>query len=68
MNWEILGLIVTTVCGFVGVILANNSKIAVLENKIDTLTREIKKYDNVHERLSVVETKVKNLENEVFKK
>ena len=68
MNWEILGLIVTTICGFVGVVLANNSKIAVLENKIDTLTTEIKKYDNVHERLSVVETKVKNLENEVFKK
>ena len=68
MNWEIIGLIATSVCGFVGVILANNSKIAVLENKIDSLTNEIKKYDNVHERLSIVETKVKNLENEVFKR
>ena len=68
MNWEIIGMIATSVCGFVGVILANNAKIAVLESKIDSLTKEIRKYDNIHERITAVETKVKNLENEVFKR
>lgn len=45
-----------------GVVLSNNTKYAVLEEKIEQLTREVREHNNFAQRVPVLENRVDNLE------
>lgn len=60
---EILPSLITGGVTLFGVIMANNVKYAVLEEKIENLTREVREHNNFAQRVPVLETKVENLED-----
>jgi len=62
---DILPSIITGAVTLIGVIMANNVKYAVLEEKIENLTREVREHNNFAQRVPVLENKVENLEKSV---
>lgn len=49
----------------IGVILSNNSKQAVLEEKIDNLSREVREHNNFARRMPVVEEQIKVINHRI---
>lgn len=73
---EILGSIIVALISLAGVIITNiasNRKVeqqiitnqAVTDQKIQTLTEEVRRHNNFASRIPVLEEKVKNLEDDV---
>ena len=48
-----------------GVIISNNSKQAVMDTKIDELTREVREHNNFAKRMPVVENEIQNIKNDI---
>ena len=42
-----------------GVLWSNNAKTAVMEHRIDELTREVRKHNNFAERIPVIDEQIK---------
>lgn len=42
-----------------GVLISNNAKTAVMEEKIETLTREVRMHNNFAQRIPVIEEQMK---------
>ena len=69
---SIVVAIITGVLTLIGVIISNNKSQAVMEERVDELTREVREHNNFARRVPVVEEQVKvinhrisDLENEM---
>ena len=70
----IITSLLTFLCTLITCIFTQNKTIAIIEerikninNKLNDLTENVKKHNNIIERLYVLETKISNLEHEIFK-
>lgn len=61
----IIAAVITGGITLLGVIIANNKSQAVMNVKVDELTREVREHNNFAKRMPVVETQLKNLQKEV---
>ena len=73
MNTIITSLL-TFLCTLITCIFTQNKTIGIIEerikninNKLNDLTENVEKHNNIIERLYIVETKITNLEHEIFK-
>jgi hypothetical protein len=60
----VLAAIVTGAITLIGVIIANGKTTAVMEVKIEELTREVREHNNFARRMPLVEQEVKHLWDE----
>lgn len=49
----------------VGVIVSNNTKQAVIDTKLEELTREVREHNNFAKRMPVVENEIKNIKQRI---
>lgn len=61
----IIAAVITGGITLLGVLIANGRTQAVMEVKVDELTREVREHNNFAKRMPVVETQLKTLQNEV---
>lgn len=61
----IIAAVITGGITLLGVIIANGKTQAVMEVKVDELTREVREHNNFAKRMPVVESKLEILQNEV---
>lgn len=57
----IVAAIITGGITLLGVILANGKTQAVMENKVEELTREVREHNNFAKRMPVVEEQIKGI-------
>lgn len=57
--------VITGSITLVGVLVSNNSKQAVMEERIDALTREVREHNNFARRLPVVEEQIKGINQRI---
>ena len=62
---EIIVAIITGGITLVGVLLANQKTQAVMETRIDELTREVREHNNVARRVPVVEEQIKVINHRI---
>ena len=62
---EIIVAIITGGITLVGVLLANQKTQAVMETRIDELTREVREHNNFARRVPVVEEQIKVLNHRI---
>ena len=62
---EIIVAIITGGITLVGVLLANQKTQAVLETRIDELTREVREHNNFARRMPVVEEQIKVINHRI---
>lgn len=56
---SIISSIITGSITLLGVIMSNNSKLAVMETKLEALTREVREHNNYARRVPVLEEQMK---------
>ena len=61
----IIAAVITGGITLLGVLIANGKTQAVMEVKVDELTREVREHNNFAKRMPVVESKLEILQNEV---
>ena len=61
----ILIAVITGIITLVGVLISNNAHSAVVDEKIDELTREVRKHNDFAERIPVIENDIKTLYKKV---
>lgn len=49
----------------IGVLVANNKTQAVMETKVDELTREVREHNNFAKRMPVVEEQIKGIDRRI---
>ncbi|MGE4276032.1 MAG: hypothetical protein AB7E30_02510, partial [Lawsonibacter sp.] len=59
MTESILVALITGGLTLIGVLVSNNAKTAVLNQKIEDLTREVRKHNNFAERIPVIDEQIK---------
>ena len=62
---EIIVAIITGGITLVGVLLANQKTQAVMETRIDELTREVREHNNFAKRMPVVEEQIKVINHRI---
>ena len=62
---EIIVAIITGSITLVGVLLANQKTQAVMETRIDELTREVREHNNFARRMPVVEEQIKVINHRI---
>ena len=62
---EIIVAIITGSITLVGVLLANQKTQAVMETRIDELTREVREHNNFAHRMPVVEEQIKVINHRI---
>ena len=62
---EIIVAIITGGITLVGVLLANQKTQAVMETRIDELTREVREHNNFARRIPVVEEQIKVINHRI---
>lgn len=55
---SVITAVITGLITLAGVLISNNAKQAVLEERIESLTREVRKHNNFAERIPVLEEKI----------
>lgn len=68
MDYIALAALITAIGGIITTLVTNNVRNAVVECKIEELTREVRLHNNFATRVPVLEEKVNNLENNVDSK
>lgn len=63
-----LAALITAIGGIITTLVTNNVRNAVVECKIEELTREVRLHNNFASRVPVLEEKVNNLESSVDNK
>lgn len=70
----IITSLLTFLCTLITCIFTQNKTIAIIEerikninNKLNDLSDNVEKHNNIIERLYIVETKISNIEHEIFK-
>ena len=61
----IITAVITGGITLLGVLITNSRTQAVMEVKVDELTREVREHNNFAKRMPVVESQLKTLQNEV---
>ena len=61
----IFASIITGAITLLGVLIANNKTQAVLETKVDELTREVREHNNFAKRMPVVEEQIKVINHRI---
>lgn len=61
----IIASIITGGITLVGVLIANNKTQAVMETKVDELTREVREHNNFARRMPVVEEQIKVINHRI---
>ena len=61
----VIAAVITGGITLLGVIIANGRTQAVMEFKVDELTREVREHNNFAKRMPVVESKLETIQNEV---
>ena len=61
----IIAAVITGGITLLGVLIANGKTQAVMEVKVDELTREVREHNNFAKRMPVVDAKLEALQNEV---
>ena len=57
--------IITGAITLLGVLIANNKTQAILETKVDELTREVREHNNFAKRMPVVEEQIKVINHRI---
>lgn len=68
MDYIALAALITAIGGIITTLVTNNVRNAVVECKIEELTREVRLHNNFANRVPVLEEKVNNLESSVDNK
>ena len=61
----IIASIITGGITLLGVLIANNKNQAVMETKVDALTREVREHNNFAKRMPVVEEQIKVINHRI---
>jgi hypothetical protein len=61
----IITAIITGGLTLIGVLISNGKRQAIIETKIEELTREVREHNNFAKRMPVVENEIKHLEDDV---
>ena len=61
----IIASIITGAITLLGVLIANNKSQAVMETKVDELTREVREHNNFARRMPVVEEQIKVINHRI---
>mgnify|MGYP003300556323 FL=1 len=61
----IIASVITGCITLVGVLIANNKTQAVMETKVDELTREVREHNNFAKRMPVVEEQIKVINHRI---
>jgi hypothetical protein len=61
----IVPAVITGAITLLGVILTNGKHDAVIDTKLEELTREVRKHNNFAERVPVIEKQLQNIEEKV---
>ena len=61
----ILAAVITGAITLVGVLIANSKTQAVMETKVDELTREVREHNNFAKRMPVVEEQIKVINHRI---
>ena len=61
----IIASIITGCITLCGVLIANNKTQAVMETKVDELTREVREHNNFAKRMPVVEEQIKVINHRI---
>lgn len=61
----IIASVITGVVTLVGVLIANSKNQAVMETKVDELTREVREHNNFAKRMPVVEEQIKVINHRI---
>lgn len=62
---SIITAIITGAITLLGVLIANNKNQAVMETKVDELTREVRSHNNFAQRMPVVEEQIKVINHRI---
>jgi hypothetical protein len=61
----IIGSIITGIITFTGILITNNKTQAVMEERVNELTREVREHNNFARRMPVVEEQIKVINNRI---
>lgn len=67
MSEAIVVALITGAITLLGVLISNGKRQAIIETKIEELTREVRKHNGFAERIPVVENNIKHIENDIKK-
>lgn len=62
---EIIVAVITGIITLIGVLISNNKKQAVIETKLEALTKSVEKHNNFAQRIPVIEEKIKVAEHRI---
>ena len=65
MDTAILTAIISGAITLAGVLIANNKTQAVIETRVDELTREVREHNNFARRMPVVEEQIKVINHRI---
>lgn len=65
MAESIIVAIITGVLTLIGVIISNNKSQAVMEERVDELTREVREHNKFAKRMPVVEEQIKVINHRI---
>ena len=67
MNESIIVSLITGGMTLLGVLISNNKHQAVIDTKIEELTREVREHNNFAKRMPVVESEIKHITEDIHK-
>lgn len=65
MSEEIIVSLITGGITLIGVLISNNKHQAVIDTKIEELTREVREHNNFAKRMPVVENEIKHIDETI---
>lgn len=67
MSETIIVSLITGGITLIGVIMSNNKHQAVIDTKIEELTREVREHNDFAKRIPVIESEIKNIKSNIQK-
>lgn len=67
MTETIVTALITGGVTLLGVLISNGKRQAIIETKLEELTREVREHNNFAQRMPVVENEIKHIEDEIHK-
>lgn len=65
MTGTVIAALVTGAVTLIGVLISNSKQQAVIDTKIEELTREVREHNNFAKRMPVVEEKIKVINHRI---
>lgn len=67
MTETIITALITGGLTLIGVLISNGKRQAIIETKIEELTREVREHNNFAKRMPVVENEIAHIKNDINK-